>query len=343
MDDVKPPNQLSARARLRRLHHLAVDALSKYPVTNPTIRYHSSQTNVFFRVTDISGQIFMLRLARPGWRTFQDLNSEAMWLQALGRDTDISVPGIIPTRTGEFVLPLTMPGRAETWLVTLMTWVPGRLLGRYLTPQNLEKMGELFARLHIHGAAFTPPAGFTSRRFEHWLSRGEENLIIAGEETPSERQSQTLKALTPSKRTLLERMDRSVEQAYAAMDRSDLRVIHCDLWHDNIKLHAGRLLPFDFEDTVWGFRCHDIAMAMLDLQDETVASGYPPLFSAFQRGYSTLLPWPADPIEPCQIGRLLWKINWVAGHEPQWLLKMVEKYVPVFEDYEKTGRVILPS
>ena len=50
-----------------------------------------------------------------------------------------------------------------------MSWVPGRLLGRYLTVQNLSKMGELFAALHIHGAVWQPPAGFTTRRFEHWL------------------------------------------------------------------------------------------------------------------------------------------------------------------------------
>ena len=92
---------------------------------------------------------------------------------------------------------------------------------------------------------------------------------------------------------------------------------------------------------MWGFRCHDIAMAMLDLKDETDEIEYQELLSAFQRGYSTLLPWPADPIEPCQIGRLLWKINWVAGHEPQWLPNMVEKYVRVFENFEKTGRVVL--
>lgn len=58
-----------------------------------------------------------------------------------------------------------------------MACVPGRLLGYYLTPHNVEKMGRLFAELHHHGAAWIPPAGFTTGRFEHWLSRGEENLI----------------------------------------------------------------------------------------------------------------------------------------------------------------------
>ncbi len=214
-----------------------------------------------------------------------------------------------------------------------MSWIPGRLLGHYLTERNLDKMGALFAELHHHGAAWTPPAGFTTRRFEHWISRGEENLIV-GDGQPAAVAPQPLPA-----RDLLDRMHRHVELAYAAIDRSDLRVIHCDLWHDNIKLDRGVLHPFDFEDTVWGFRAHDIAMAMLDLLEATDEARYAELLAAFRRGYETSMAWPDDPIEPFQIGRLLWKINWVARHQPQGLTSMVEHHVPVFEEYERTGRV----
>lgn len=62
-----------------------------------------------------------------------------------------------------------------------------------------------------------------------------------------------------------------------------------------------------------------------------------------QRGwYRAHVEWPGERIEPFQIGRLLWKINWVARHEPQWLFPTVERHVPVFEHYEQTGRVICP-
>ena len=71
-------------------------------------------------------------------------------------------------------------------------------------------------------------------------------------------------------------------------------------------------IRFDFEDTVWGFRAHDIAMAMLDLLEDTDETRYAKLLAAFRRGYQAHLAWPDDRIEPFQIGRLLWKINWVA-------------------------------
>lgn len=333
---MKSYNEITPAGKLRRLHQLAATALAQYDLRDAEITYYTFATNLLYQVKTAGGGRYMLRLAAPGWRTLADLQSEALWLAALARDTTIPVPRIVPARTGELVLPSGRPDVPAVWYASLMTWVPGRLLGHYLTPPNLEKMGALFAKLHQHGAAWTPPAGFTARRFEHWLSRGEANLIT-GDEPPA------AAALPAHARDVLERMHHHVEAAYAAIPRADLRAIHCDLWHDNIKLHNGVLHPFDFEDTVWGFRTHDIAMAMLDLLEATDEVRYADLLAAFRRGYTAHLPWPEDPIEPFQIGRLLWKINWVARHEPEWLASMVERYRPVFEHYSQTGMVVRPG
>mgnify|MGYP001167514209 CR=1 FL=1 len=43
-----------------------------------------------------------------------------------------------------------------------------------------------------------------------------------------------------------------------------------------------------------------------------------------------------------QIGRLLWKINWVARCQSNWLANAVEQHTHVFAHYEQTGEVILP-
>lgn len=336
-------DKLSPAGKLRRLHGLAIEALARYDLQSPRIVYHGFDTNLLYRVTTAAGERFMLRLAAPGWRTFEDLRSEALWLEALGCDTAIPAPRIVPARSGEYVLPFSRPDIPHTWNVSLMSWAPGRLLGGYLTPRNLAKMGALFAELHHHGGSWAPPTGFTTRRFEHWLSRGEENLIVDDGPSPtSAAYAERMNALPSHARDLLNRLHRHVESAYAAIDRADLRVIHCDLWHDNIKLHQGRLHPIDFEDTVWGYRSHDSAMAMLDLLETTGEAGYPSLLAAFRRGYQAHMAWPDDPIEPFQMGRLLWKINWVARCEPQWLARMIERHVPVFEHYEQTGQVKLP-
>jgi Ser/Thr protein kinase RdoA (MazF antagonist) len=313
---------------------MALTTIARYDLPGPELAYHGFDTNLLYRVTSAGGARYMLRLAYPGWRTLEDLRSEAMWLEALARDTSILAPRIIPARDGERVLSIRQPGIPEAWNAMLMSWIPGRLLGYSLTARNLEKMGVLFAALHQHGASWTPPAGFTTRRFEHWLSRGEPNRITGGNPPAGQLPAEWL--------TLLDDLSCHVEQAYCAIDRADLRVIHCDLWHNNIKLHHGRLHPIDFEDTVWGFRAHDIAMAMLDLLEDTDDTRYPSLLTAYRRGYQAYLPWPDDPIEPFQIGRLLWKVNWVATHHPEWLPGMVERHLPVFSHYQRTGQVVRP-
>jgi Ser/Thr protein kinase RdoA (MazF antagonist) len=332
--NMKSYSDLSNTGKLKRLRGLAVAALTQYDLAVSQVAYFCFNTNLHYQVTTTSGERLMLRLAAPGWRTFDDLRSEAMWLDALRRETAIPVPRIIPARSGEYVLPIRLPDIPKTWNAMLMSWVPGKLLGHSLTARNLEKMGALFAELHQHGAAWQPPAGFTTRRFEHWLSRGEENMIVGD--------GQSVNALPAPARDLLERIHQHVESAYAAIDRSDLRVIHCDLWHDNIKLYRNELRPLDFEDTVWGFRAHDIAMALLDLLEATNEARYAELLTAFRRGYETQMTFPNDRIEPFQIGRLLWKINWVARYEAESLTKMIERHVPVFETYEQTGRVVRP-
>ncbi len=337
---MKPYSDLTNAGKLRRLRNLAIAALAQYDLDSPKLAIHGFETNLLYRVTTASGERFMLRLAIPGWRTLEDLQAEASWLEALGRETSLSVPRIVPAQSGESVLLICVPGVPDTWNAFLMSWVPGRLLRHYLSERNLEKMGALFATLHHHGGSWHPPAGFTTRRFEHWLSRGEENLIIEGA-GPAE--PEAVAALSAHARDLLKRMHLHVESAYTAINRSDLRVIHCDLWHDNIKLYRGLLHPLDFEDTVWGFRAHDIAMAMLDLLEDTGEARYAVLLEAFRRGYQAHMAWPADPIEPFQIGRLLWKINWVARRQPQRLAGMVERHIPLLQHYERTGQVLRPA
>jgi len=339
---MKPYHQLTNAGKLRRLNHYTTLGLTHYNLKAPSITLHGLETNLLYRVTSASDEKFFLRLAYPGWRTLEDLRSEALWLSALHQETDIPVPQVIPTKSGELVLSISMDGIPDIWHITLMRWLPGRLLGHYLTSSNLEKMGNLFSRLHCHGKNWTPPENFTTKRFDYWLSRGEENLLTQ-HESRSGKGSQTKfqSTLSLSQRELLKRMDEHVKMAYQAIDPSDLRVIHCDLWHDNIKLYKGRLFPFDFEDTIWGYRSHDIAMAMLDLLETVGEERYPELLASFQRGYVANLSWPEDPIEPFQIGRILWKLNWLARYQPNFLKKSYDSYLPVFRTFKETGKVKL--
>lgn len=323
-------NKLSNAGRLRRLRQLSLAAVSQCDLDVTRLDFHCFATNLIYRITTGDGRRYMLRLATPGWRTRDGLQAEAMWLAALARDTDIPVPRIVRSLSGEAVLPMTGDHVPGTWHATLMGWVPGRHLTHFLTPRNLRKMGALFASMHIHGKTWTPPEEFSARKFDRFLSRGEPDVIFAEEH---------LEAYPACALELLRATHAQVQAEYAGLDPDDLRVIHCDLWHGNLKLHHQVLYPFDFEDTIWGYRLHDIAMAMLDLLEDAGDERYPELLDAFRRGYEALLPWPEGSMEVLQVGRLLWKINYVARRERQHLPEMVRRHVPVLRRFEETGQL----
>jgi Ser/Thr protein kinase RdoA (MazF antagonist) len=326
--------RLSTSGKIRRVSKLAAAAMSQYNISVRSMRLYCFATNLLYEVQSNLGERFILRMAFPGWRTLEDLRSEAAWLAALHEDTDIGAPLVIPALSGAWVLPMTGLGVPDIWYATLMTWINGRLLGHYLTSANLERMGELFARLHIHGKRWLPPSEFTTRRFEAYLSRGEPDVLFRPE---------VLRNFSEDDRRLFFLARRWVEKEYDNLDRRDLRIIHCDLWHENIKLDHGKLHPFDFEDTIWGFRLHDIAMGMLDLLETVGNIRYHSLLASFRSGYETLLDWPQGNLAVLQLGRLLWKANFVSRFTPASLRSLCERDAQIFRHFELTGELRLPD
>lgn len=286
------------------LRVLARAALAEYELEVLRLRRLPKATNAVFRVDTRAGP-FALRVAAPGWRDEVDLKSEALWMSALSRETTLTVPVPVPARTGELVVTVDVNGPHHAML---MSWLPGQLLGRHLTTANLFKMGSLFAALHDHGHNWTPPEAFSRRHFDRVLSRDEPNVWQSIAEHHD---------VSAHDVTVIASVHERVDAAYTCLDTNDLRVIHADLHHDNIKVHSGVLCPFDFEDTVWGYRIHDIAMAMLDLWDEVSPSTYDRLLDAFHRGYTTTSGWPNGDLTIFQLGRYIWRLNWVARHRSE--------------------------
>ncbi len=334
---MKPYEQLTWPGKLRRLRRLAQNALAQYDLAVERFELVAYDTNLIYRVRTPNGAQYALRLANDAWRSKDDAESEVLWLDALARDTTIRVPQIIHAKDGSGVVTPLAEGAPTGYHALLMRWLPGTLLGKRLTEPNVVKMGELFGQLHLHAGAWQPPQGFTTRRFDKMIARGEPDRLL----------SEAAVALyRPETTAMLRRMRAKVEAAYAALDPADLRVIHCDLWHDNIKVQRGLLSPFDFEDTIWGYRIHDIAMAMLDLYEVIDQASYEHLLAAFRRGYETQLPWPQGELELFQIGRILWRINHFACHIEQvgtaWLAKDAAFNTALFQRYLDTGKLIPP-
>ena len=333
---MKELGKLSLQGRVRRMRALALAALLQYPLELSALEYVAWPTNLLFRVRNADGRSYLLRVCAPGWRTDTDLLSEALWLEALARETEIGAPVPLRTRSGETIARAGAAGIPGERRCTVMSWLPGTPLGKHLTEANLAKMGELFARIHAHGRTFAPPEGFTQRRMDRLLARGEEDTLA----------SDRCRASLPAEAlTILDEVRARVDSAYAELraGAGELQVIHNDLWHDNILLYRGKLHPLDFEDTCWGYPVQDLAMALQDLMLETPPEAYEALAGALRRGYEARAAWPeahSGQIDTLRAGRMLWVANYVATFEAEYLLGFLERITPLLERYLETGRLL---
>jgi Ser/Thr protein kinase RdoA (MazF antagonist) len=324
---------LTRRGKLSRLRSLAWQALGEYDLQIASLSLLGWFTNLMFRVDTRDGKRYVLRLSAPGWRTDEDCRAETAWLLALARDTDLGAPVPQSAHSGEYILFSRLEG-APTSRCVLQSWVPGVNLGKHLSEPNLKKMGVLFAHLHAHGADWQPPADFTRRRMDQVLARDEPQALFTDDSRGM---------VPPQTWEVWERTRAAVEAAYARRyAMPGLQVIHHDLWHDNIKLHRGRLYPLDFEDTVWGYPVQDVGMAMQDLMEAVPSERYEPLLEAFRRGYESLHPWPEayeGEMDTFRAGRMLWVGNYVARFQGQYLREHLEHLAPVLERFLETGKL----
>lgn len=326
---------LTSRGKARRLREVALTALHHYNLDVTRLELVGLFTNAIFRLRVTSGASYAVRVCAPGWRTDTDLRSEVSWLEALVDEPNIPSPVPVRTQTGDAFALVTSPKLAAPSRCVVMSWLPGTPLGQRLNEANLAKMGELFARLHINGAAFSPPPDFTTLTMTSYLARGEPDALFNGD---------LADVVSGPVREILIETRAVVAQAFADTyaDPTGLRVIHNDLWHDNIKVYRGRLQPLDFEDTIWGYPAQDIAMAFQDLMGDVPPSCFESYVAAFRTGYEALLPWPEawpGQIDTFQAGRMLWVANYVATQEREHLASHLTWLAPQLARFLETGTV----
>lgn len=308
-----PFAQLTNQGKLRRVRRLALAALEHYDLAVHRMSVVTYHLNTLYRVETPSGERFALRISHPTWRDDAELRSELVWLQALASDTDVCAHQPLPNRRGELVTTITVHGVPEPRRAVLFSWVPGIRLADRMSIENVERMGVLSAKLHEHAWTFVPPDGFTNRRLDRLFPRNEDIVLFS---------PQHASKFSPGQRTVFEQ---AIERANAELDRlyrnsEQPRVIHGDLHHENVIVNRGNLQPVDFEDVINGYPIQDIALTFYDFRYYTdpARHDYGELSAAFQRGYTTRLPWPQEygnQINILHLVRRLWVANWVLTHE----------------------------
>ena len=263
-------------------YHLALAALPHFDLEVAELTLLQDDWNTIFAVTTRDKTRYALRISRPGIYTAPEVRSEALWMGAIARDLDLPLPQVIPTRTGDLLRTVAVPGAAEPHHCVLFSWLDGVDLDTELTPARYRQLGILMARMHGQAAGFAPPADFHISTSNTIFHPRDPALLL---------ERAGLALLMPEDQALFAGAAGLVAEALARRFSAGEppRVIHGDLHQWNVRIHEERLLPFDFEDLTWSYPIHDIAVTFYHLLSVDTRAA---LQEAFRAGYTTVAPWP---------------------------------------------------
>jgi len=271
-----------ATPRTRDLRDLTLGALRDQGITTRRLRWMGQHASHTFRCDAVDGERLLIRVCLPGVRTDAELDAELIWLAALARDTDLTVP------VARFSVRVTTPQLPGGGRCIGFSWIEGRRC-RYPPSRRLvADLGRVLATLHGHAQGFRPPRGFTRPELDI------QRLTWAGTWHASRLATQPI---DPAIRRLLGETTRGVGEVLARLgqDPAGYGLIHADLHLDNVLDHHGQARPIDFEDTSWGHYALDLAITAASIPDAlhpVLLGGYQavrPLPPGYQEHQAALL------------------------------------------------------
>jgi Ser/Thr protein kinase RdoA (MazF antagonist) len=252
------------------MSELLARALPLYglPEDTPLILLNRSE-NETWRAGDL-----ILRLHRQGYHTRPEIASELAWLAALqdlpGLNTTRPIPGaqgLVTELDGRFLVAFAPIEGQELQ--------PGDDLARWFAP-----LGEITARLHLQSRQWSPPQGFTRKRWDV------ETILGPQPHWGHWRQAQGLER---DGEALLARATEALAAKLHAYGTGPevFGLIHADLRLANLMVDGDRLTAIDFDDCGFGWWAYDLAAALSFIETDP---RLPDLIAAWVEGYTRIAP-----------------------------------------------------
>jgi len=311
-------NALSQDARVERLQQLARVALAHWGLERATLALLKYRENAVFKVTHPStGERFVLRVHRAGYRTDAELRSELQWTAALIQD-GIEAPSVVPTKAGELFVTVSHPSVPEPRQCDLLRWVDGSIIGsveggHVATAEEVRSShylaGRLAALIHNHGESWPRPAGFTRLHMDFDGLIGSRAYLGP---------YSACKLLTPDQVALLDQAREGIRGALAAFGQTPDRygLTHGDFLPENLLREGDKVRIIDFDDCGYGWHVMDIATSMMFLLGEPQ---YDDAFAGFVGGYRSIRALPDEHLEMLPVfllTRAMTYVGWV-GSRPE--------------------------
>jgi Ser/Thr protein kinase RdoA (MazF antagonist) len=212
----------------------------------------------------------ILRLHRPGYHTRSEIASELAWLAALRDLPGLNAVAPVAGRAG----PVTeLDGRFIVGFAPIagQELRPGDDLARWFAP-----LGKVTARLHLHARGWSPPPGFTRKRWDvetilgrcpHWGDWRQAPGLDA----------ETMAVIERATGLLADQLNRY------GTGPEVFGLIHADLRLANLMVDDRGLWAIDFDDCGFGWWVYDLAAALSFIETDP---RLPDLIARWCEGYA---------------------------------------------------------
>lgn len=252
---------------------LARQAMARYDLPGAQLSFISASGNLVYRV-EAKGRIYALRISPPGRRTVEQVRAELAFAADLQQRASIHTPQAMPARNGDPVQVLADHDGA-TRLVVLFTWLAGESLGERPSPDRMEQLGHIQARLHALTLSGTQPYA-------------KDRPVLTAEEVmgwthPPHRAPNIL---SDADQTLVDRMDAHLRKIVPPLfERYPKALVHFDLQGSNLLVNGDEIGIIDLDGCL-------VAPILLDVSTTLAYTTTKPdadaLRAAWMKGYSSI-------------------------------------------------------
>ena len=272
-----------------------------------TLRLLNLSENATYAVEDAAtGKRSILRVHRRDYHQRHEIESELEWLEALRRDSDVTVPTVLPARDGRRVVTVDHDGTPRH--VVHFDMVAGvEPSEETLTVSDFHTLGCITAALHDHARAWSRPPGFGRFSWDWEHSLGDQ---------PRWGRWQDAVGVGASEAAVLDRAQQLLRQRLADYGTGPdvFGLVHADLRLANLLVDGDTITVIDFDDCGFGWYFYDFGTAVSFFEDDPAV---PEWQDAWVTGYRTRRPLPsADEamLPSFVLLRRLLQLAWMGTH-----------------------------
>jgi Ser/Thr protein kinase RdoA (MazF antagonist) len=234
------------------------------------------------------GSDHILRIHRAGYSSFEEIESELVWLSAVRNETGISTPVVVQSVNAQPIIRTRIDSIDSDRYAVMFCRLPGAEPTKESLSDLFEPLGAITARLHRHSQRWVRQRGFVRRLWDLDHSIGEQGHwgqwrhgLGVGE----------------SEREILGRLADRISTRLRAYGNDPARfgLIHADLRLANLLVDTnGEISVIDFDDSGFSWFGYDLGASLSFIEDHPQRGE---LIDLWCRGYRSVAPLDPETVD----------------------------------------------